>query len=336
MVEFQGRLWALGGVAAHTNMVEQKLNDVWSSEDGINWRQEKQADNLIDYAPVHKVKFDDKLWFISDSNYYSELYTSKGVWSSENGITWQREFPAQHDMPQSAELALAFKGKLWLIGSGDSTRDLEGGVRSSIDLGGVWSSVDGQNWREETSNLEFEPRNFQQAFVHQDKMWLADAENGSVFWSSADGLNWEETSAPHFQSLTAHRDQMIMLTRSVGNENQILLSSSIDGQVWSELATVVIDEPFYSAELTSTDERLWLIVKSGWEQSHYHEVLSSVDGGINWQSESKNPLIDSSLEEKISFTFADRLWTRAYGSTWSSIDGKDWRRGVVGRFEMPQ
>lgn len=331
LLEFQGRLWAIGGVATHTSRVEQNLNDVWSSEDGINWRQEQQADNHIDYAPVHKVKFDDKLWLISDSNYFNKPFTSKGIWSSENGITWQRELPAQQFMPQSAELATAFKGRLWLIGSGDSSDGTQ-----SFDQGGIWSSVDGQNWKEETYNLDFEPRNFQQAFVHQEKIWVTSAEYEKVFWTSSDGINWEETPAPYFDSLTVHNDQLIMLTTSFDNGNQIQLSSSIDGQVWSELAIVDIDEPFYSTELQSTGEVLWLLVKSGVANSNYHEVLSSVDGGRNWQSESKNPPFVSSINDDVSYTFAGRLWTQAYGHTWSSADGRDWRKGVVGRFEMPQ
>src|SRR5690606_744274 len=86
-VVFNGRVWIIGG-----QREGKRLNDVWSSADGLNWRQETSE---APWSPrqLHDnvVAFDGHLWVIGGSVQSSPpLKTYRDVWRSPDGIHWEQ------------------------------------------------------------------------------------------------------------------------------------------------------------------------------------------------------------------------------------------------------
>lgn len=111
-VVFDDKLWVMGGGLWHPEHVAR--NDVWCSEDGVNWTQ------VTDAAP-----WDPRLWF-SLVVYRERMWVLGGwsketgnfgdVWYSEDGENWTELksdviWEARHELS-----ALVFEDKIWVYG----------------------------------------------------------------------------------------------------------------------------------------------------------------------------------------------------------------------------
>ena len=82
---FQGRIWVIGGGLYDTPKTERTFhNDVWSSADGVHWKQHLAA-ALWSPRQMHELAvFDDKLWVIGGWNQTNR----NDVWYSPDGVKW--------------------------------------------------------------------------------------------------------------------------------------------------------------------------------------------------------------------------------------------------------
>jgi len=111
-VVHDNKIWVLGGGNYVPN--HHALNDVWCSEDGVNWTQ------VSDEAP-----WEPRLWF-SSVVYRNRIWVLGGwsqsnnnfddVWYSKNGKTWTQlksdiTWKARHE-----HSAYVFKDKIWIAG----------------------------------------------------------------------------------------------------------------------------------------------------------------------------------------------------------------------------
>ena len=201
LIQFDNRLWVLGGVANSWNDVQ---NDVWSSSDGYSWTQENR------FQPTFSKRSDfgtlvvnGKLWAIGGFNGQGCCANVLGdIWSTTDGARWVDETPVLRFSPRSNHQVTEFKGKLWTIG---------GLTASGIYSNEVWSSLDGIDWRQVatkgsadgllTNNNMFVGRSEHQVLVHDDKLWVIGGRNGDSalnnlndVWSSVDGAVWIRTS----------------------------------------------------------------------------------------------------------------------------------------------
>lgn len=108
-----GRIYVFGGgnyVPEH-----QAFNDVWSSADGIHWRQETDA------AP-----WSPRLWF-SSAVYRNQMWVLGGwsnhpstnlgdVWYSKNGKDWKQLKTENQWKERHEHSAFVFDDKLWIAG----------------------------------------------------------------------------------------------------------------------------------------------------------------------------------------------------------------------------
>lgn len=111
-VVFQDKLWLLGGGTYDTPLVPvRKLcNDVWNTEDGVNWTL------VVDHAPwrprqYHDVAvFDDLMWVLEGAGPGNR----NDVWFSSDGVTWfelqNTPWPARH-----AASVFVYDGGLWMV-----------------------------------------------------------------------------------------------------------------------------------------------------------------------------------------------------------------------------
>lgn len=161
-VVFGGRVWIMGGLQAG-----KRLNDVWSSADGLNWRQETAA---APWSPrqLHDnvLAFDGHLWVIGGSvQSYHPLKTYRDVWRSPDGIHWEQVTDEAPWLGRNWGSTAVYRDRMWLFG----------GFRSEPkwhNLNDVWYSADGATWHQLTTPDVWSARHELSPYVYRDKLWV--------------------------------------------------------------------------------------------------------------------------------------------------------------------
>src|SRR6185503_7075937 len=82
-------------------------------------------------------------------------------------LIWTESTPAAAFSPRESFGAVAFAGKMWVIGGGDF-----GDGTSARFFNDVWSSTDGATWTLVTGSAPFSPRWGHTVTVFNDKIWV--------------------------------------------------------------------------------------------------------------------------------------------------------------------
>jgi hypothetical protein len=244
---FRDQLWILGG---WFDSFAAPPRDVWSSENGVTWKA-VTAEAPWKYSDLPMtVIFRDRMWIMG--GWYNGRLPGHGatseVWSSSDGIHWDRLTAAAEWSPRIAAGLVEFKGRLWMLGG---TENYYFGDQASLK-NDVWSSEDGRTWRQETASAPWSPRAYHQAVVHGGKIWVMGGGNYvpeysalNDVWSSEDGVNWTRVSASApwsprlwFSSVT-YRDHIWVLGGWSSNPSRNWgdVWYSKDGSTWHELKT---------------------------------------------------------------------------------------------------
>jgi hypothetical protein len=166
LVEFKGRLWMLGGTENYYFGDQTSLkSDVWSSEDGREWRQETASAPWSPRAYHQAVVHAGKIWVMGGGNYVPEYSALNDVWSSEDGVNWTRVTETAPWSPRLWFSSVAYRDHIWVLGgwSNDPSRN----------WGDVWYSKDGLTWHELKTQTRWKERHEHSAFVFQDQIWVA-------------------------------------------------------------------------------------------------------------------------------------------------------------------
>ena len=163
----------------------------------------------------------------------------------------------------------------------------------------VWSSVNGTNWRLETSSAAWTGREKHQALSHNGRLYVLGGryENGRMndVWSSVNGVNW---------------------TRETGNAG------------WSRRD---------SHQAVVHNGKIYVLggyYYGGNYGYYYNDVWSSVSG-INWSLETSSAAWSRRSRHQ-ALSHNDRLYVLGGSNSfpqndvWSSADGKNWRRETYG------
>lgn len=199
-------LYLIGGFSVNEeNGYRQYNNDVWKSEDGIDWQEIKTTSfpiidsltqeevdsvSIIDWYPrkdhqcvVKQVDGVNYIFLIGGFTMQDNIsgrYASKyfnDVWRSSNGIEWERV--ANNDFGIRSEHAVTVNsvtGKIYMHG-GIHGLKFETGYNQSHSLPNyqaVWSSVDGVNWSADIDtslNTAIYWRSDHQMVFYEDKVW---------------------------------------------------------------------------------------------------------------------------------------------------------------------
>lgn len=218
-VAFNNKLWVIGGNAQPFPLhATDKVNDVWSSSDGINWTQEIAVGATFSPRSYHQaVAFNNKLWVIGGSS--TEGY-SNDVWSSSDGKNWTQEsIIGDFISERSGHQVIVFNNKLWIIGGVDNT--------SNQGLNDIWSSSDGTNWIQETViGTHFSERYHHQVVAYDKKLWLITGLGYDDVWSSSDGINWiqETIQDNYFNKRYGHRIAVF--------NNKLWFTGGVTGGEW--------------------------------------------------------------------------------------------------------
>ena len=148
---FRDKIWILGGGSYDSEI--QMLNDVWCSEDGINWIciDRKMPWGKRIWFPV--VVYRDHIWvlggFSCDSNLDQHI-NYNDVWFSRDGAKWDQFMSDDIWTARHAHSAFVFRDKLWIAGGKCDVllpNSPDAGIRHAKALmNDVWSLYIPENW----------------------------------------------------------------------------------------------------------------------------------------------------------------------------------------------
>ena len=112
VVVFQGKLWMMGGGA--WNPVNVPRNDVWCSEDGVNWTLVAEAAGWKPRMWFTAVAHRNRLWVLGGWNRADGNFGD--VWFSEDGKHWTEMKSDAIWKNRHEHSSYVFKDKIWVAG----------------------------------------------------------------------------------------------------------------------------------------------------------------------------------------------------------------------------
>jgi hypothetical protein len=204
LVVFNNRLWVIGGWSDPTpgGLNAIRFNDVWSSADGVTWRQETAAAAFLPRVGPAAVASGGKLWVIGGNTAAGNV---NDVWSSTDGIVWTQATASAAFSSRVSPRVVAFNNEMLLIG----------GESNSTGTNDIWHSADGVTWAQFTPvGPVFAPRMRHAVTALNGRVYVVggvskdDYATGIRYndvWSSADGVTWrQETASAAFSPRSLH------------------------------------------------------------------------------------------------------------------------------------
>ena len=235
-VVFNDKLWVIGGQLNGGTL----KNDVWNSNDGINWNLVTANAAFTPRRNIYTIVFNNKIWAIGG---YDSDTLNNDVWNSDDGITWNlvtsdAGFFGVNDL-------IIFNNKMFVT-TGNK----------------IWSSDDGAIW----SFIIDLPTNANTFFVFEDKLWAAyDFEDD--YYVNEDGLNWSfvETSLNGQESFlfgTFHDDIVVFNNQILGlNRIGTTIMHSTDAITWNaeNHTSSVLPDGLYYYSTEIFNDKIWII-----------------------------------------------------------------------------
>jgi hypothetical protein len=161
LIEHEGKLWIFGVKKANNGHEEVRLNDVWSSSDGINWKLVTQSASWAPRAFHCAASFRGKMWVIGGGD-WDGREARADVWESSDGFQWTRH----KDAPWIARIwhsCQQFDGGLWVLGG-----RLLDPVKTVAE---AWITRDGESWESIALPKALGPRHAAYSTVFNGKIW---------------------------------------------------------------------------------------------------------------------------------------------------------------------
>jgi N-acetylneuraminic acid mutarotase len=168
VVAFKDKLWLFGGtvhVAYEDRSPDQFVNDVWSSEDGVQWAQVTAAAPwpAMDYPQV--LVFQDALYLLGGEGHAE-------VWRSEDGAQWTQLAQEAAWGARYGQGAALFDGRLWVYGGEPAPREVRHPGVPIHALNDIRYSADGVTWLLQAEHGPWSPRTGMTSAVFNDKLWI--------------------------------------------------------------------------------------------------------------------------------------------------------------------
>ncbi|WP_273568789.1 Kelch repeat-containing protein [Maribacter halichondriae] len=141
---FKDRLWVIGGYDG--NAAELPFNDVWVSNNGVDWELVTASAPFSERENHTSVVFDDKIWIIAGDH---DASPKNDVWYSSDGQQWKEATPNAQFKQRRHHTSVVFDNKIWVLGG-----LIQSGL-NPIYENDVWFSSDGADWVEATSAAPF-------------------------------------------------------------------------------------------------------------------------------------------------------------------------------------
>ena len=278
---FKDRIWIMGGGKSERPSVIHR--DVWSSADGVKWRQE------VSEAPwgpryLHQsLVFDGKLWIFGGMTSYRPRRNMNDVWWSEDGCHWSQATPDAGWPRRHVFTSLVHQCQMWMMaGAPDGTRYYND----------VWSSTDGADWQEVPSNgPRFSVRKNPASASFQGRMWVVGGGElvapgvmvlRDDIWTSTSGRSWQlqttdsPWSARDFPNLLVYRNRLWLLggrdPSAPGHVTDVWVTR--DGVAWVEVASKSPWPGRHGGALIVFHDKIWLLggCTTGAAEDHFNDI----------------------------------------------------------------
>lgn len=253
VVSFNGYLWLTNGYNP-----QDIPNPIYRSRDGKSWEIAVKAAPWVRRHLGGFLVFKDRMYMIG-----GDFHTD--VWSSADGLDWQREPDVPWGKRYNPYVGV-FDDKIWMMGGqtfdGPDGEWCEKAYCLSHAWNDVWSSEDGKSWKLVTEKAAWEPRALISGFVvHDGAMWILGGgireivpfhPHGAVaetridyadVWRSTNGVDWENVTfkadwdARSHHSIIGYNGYIILNDGSVGKQANLRGSTwaSPDGLNWKKI-----------------------------------------------------------------------------------------------------
>ncbi|MBA3708377.1 MAG: hypothetical protein H0W83_06125 [Planctomycetes bacterium] len=214
---FQDKMWIVGGDPIQGCY----QNDLWNSSDGKSWSLVNRGRD-VPWGPRalhYTVAFDHQIWVMGGQTMPAfaaapEIFY-RDVWNSADGVNWRKIEPREPYWPQRGMIggSVVFQDEIWIMGGG--TYDTPKTPLRKF-FNDVWSSRDGVNWHRRLEHAPWEPRQYHDVAVFDDRMWVLEGwntKNRNDVWYSEDGVDWHELpgvpwNSRHAASIFVHDEAL--------------------------------------------------------------------------------------------------------------------------------
>ena len=158
MASFNDMLVVVGGFSFETGFF---LNDVWTSDNGLDWT--RTAPTSPHFTPRQQhgvVVFQDQLWVLGGQSGADLLHD---VWRSSDGESWTQVVEAASWAPRRGMACIAHGDYLYLTGGETEEREY---------LNDVWRTSDGEHWEIVVGAAAWSPRGMHALASFKDVLWL--------------------------------------------------------------------------------------------------------------------------------------------------------------------
>ncbi|MEX0643425.1 MAG: hypothetical protein WD468_12025 [Pirellulales bacterium] len=159
---YNNKLWLLGGGNYRTPTATfETNNDVWSSEDGVNWTlvtpHAAWSPRIWHQAIVYK----NEMWIMGGGNGDGGARVLNDVWHSSDGVNWTEATNADMWVSPHETSLYDYQGKLWVVAGGVLTaagttnavwQTSIAGLAGDFDGNGVVNAADYVLWRNDPAN----------------------------------------------------------------------------------------------------------------------------------------------------------------------------------------
>lgn len=171
---FNNKVFVIGGqtLPQFARADEKFYNDVWCSEDGINYTCVSKAANFPPRGMIGgSVVFEEKIWILGGGTYDTPSTKNRrfynDVWCSEDGISWTLISANAPWKPRQYHEVAVWDNNMWVLGGYYQ----EGGNRND-----VWFSDNGKDWVE-LPNTPWKERHASSVYVFNDALWVVTGNN---------------------------------------------------------------------------------------------------------------------------------------------------------------
>lgn len=193
-IVYKNKMWMMGGWYNGRLEGHSASNQVWSSTDGINWKQVTGNAAWSPRVAAAIVQFKGKMWILGGTeNYYfgDKSSLKNDVWYSSNGKDWKLVTADAGWSPRAFLQAAVLNGKIYVFGGGNYVPE----YHAKND---VWSSDDGIYWTKVSDATPWHERIWFSSVVYRDRIWVVGGwsnspyKNWSDVWYTKDGKEWEQ------------------------------------------------------------------------------------------------------------------------------------------------
>jgi hypothetical protein len=188
------------------------FNDVWRSENGIDWIRMTEHAEWSGRAGLSAVVYNDEIYVMGGSVNDDSSITPNGpariyfndVWKSTDGSNWELVTENAPWAARAGGIAVVKDNYIYMIGGEDGFICNEQTPRCPPYYNDVWRTKNGVDWELVTDNAPWIARPGHQVVVAQDRLVLFGgfglgpdiniAANPKDIWISNKGKNWKKVS----------------------------------------------------------------------------------------------------------------------------------------------